>query len=206
MNQEKINLTIEMPRAGLSAPALRRLSGLVAAHVGLSFEETPTDAGYEMSQCDISPRPALAGLLFDLGERAPDEAQKCAGFIAGLCEQAKQRQTAIYCRSAAADPEETVRQRETLQRFAEERDFGNLVFYEDVGFGWHNASRPDFLRLEEDIRSGKIQRVLSEKLSHLGRNTADVVCWVLWLRQHGAEIYAMDTDDINAALEALENA
>jgi hypothetical protein len=190
MNQEKINLTIEMPRAGLSTPALRRLSGLVAAHVGLSFDETPTDT-----------------LLFDLGECAPDEAQECAGFIAGLCETAKQGQTAIYCRSAAANSEDTVRQRETLQRFAEERDFGNLVFYEDVGFGWHNVNRPDFLRLEADIRGGKIQRVLSEKLNHLGRNTADVVRWMLWLRRHGAEVYMTGmTGDLNAGLEALENA
>jgi hypothetical protein len=190
MNQEKINLTIEMPRASLSDPALRRLSGLVAAHAGLSFEETPTDT-----------------LRFDLGDVPPQGAQECAGFIAGLCEQAKQGQTAIYCRSAISNPDAIARQRETLQRFAEGQGFSNIVCYEDDGYSGLDANRPDFLRLEEDIRGGKIQRVLSEKLSHLGRNTADVVRWMLWLRRHGAEICILGMqNDLNADLETLENA
>jgi hypothetical protein len=75
MHQEKINLEIEMPRAGFDALALRRLGGIVAAHAGLSFEETADDT-----------------LRFHLGERAPDEALGCAVFIAALCETAKSGQ------------------------------------------------------------------------------------------------------------------
>ena len=54
MNPEKIRLTIEMPRAGFDDLALRRLSGLVAAHAGLTLMQTAEDT-----------------LRFDLGERAP---------------------------------------------------------------------------------------------------------------------------------------
>ena len=189
MNQEKINLSIEMPIAGFDALALRRLGGLVAAHAGLSFEKTPTDS-----------------LRFDLGERAPTEAQDGAAFIAALCETARNGQTALYCRTAVADPAGIAAQREALERFAEERGFGNIVSYEDDGYSGLDRTRPDFSQLNEDIHDGKIQRVLSEKLSCLGRNTAEVVKWAVWLRRHGAEIYIPDPQaDLNAALETLEN-
>jgi hypothetical protein len=72
MNQEKINLSIELPLTGFDDLALRRLGGLVAAHAGLSFVKTKKDT-----------------LLFDLGERAPTEAQNGAAFVAALCEQAR---------------------------------------------------------------------------------------------------------------------
>ncbi|MDR1464742.1 MAG: hypothetical protein LBJ11_05520 [Oscillospiraceae bacterium] len=75
MNQEKINLIIEMPCAGFDQSALRRLSGIVAAHVGVSVEQTATDT-----------------LRFDLGERAPDEAPDCAAFVTALCKAAKLEQ------------------------------------------------------------------------------------------------------------------
>jgi len=72
MNQEKINLTVEMPLTGFDALALRRLSGLVARHTGLSFEQTPEDT-----------------LRFYLGELLPHKAQDAAQFVAALCEAAK---------------------------------------------------------------------------------------------------------------------
>jgi hypothetical protein len=45
MNQEKTNLTIEVPRAGFDDLALRRLSGIVAAHAGLTLVQT-AEGGY----------------------------------------------------------------------------------------------------------------------------------------------------------------
>ena len=70
--QEKINLNIEMPLTGFDALALRRLSGLVAAHAGLLLEKTANDT-----------------LRFEMGECAPTEAQDCAEVVAGLCKTAK---------------------------------------------------------------------------------------------------------------------
>ena len=171
MNREKINLTIEMPKTGFDDPALRRLSGLVAAHKGLSFEKTPEDT-----------------LRFDLGERAPHEAQDGAAFIAALCETARNGQTALYCRTAVADPAGIAAQREALERFAGEQGFGNIVCYEDDGYS-HRDFSPAFLQLEKDVQSGKIQRVLSEDLFRLGRNTAGLVNWHIWLQKYGANLF-----------------
>ena len=204
---ETINLSIEMPLTGFDGLALRRLGGLVARHVGLSFEKTEEDAGYEMCQGHISPRPALAGLRFELGERAPDEAQECARFIAGLCQTARLGRTALYCRTAVADPEAIAAQRAALERFAEARGFGSIACYEDDGDPDLVRTHTGFGQLEQDVRAGEIRRVLAENLRCLGRSTAEAVRWTIWLRQHGAEIYTLDTPaDLNAALETLENA
>jgi len=190
MNQEKINLSIEMPLTGFDGLALRRLSGLVAAHAGLSFAKTPQDT-----------------LRFDLGERAPAEAGECAGLIAGLCEAAKYGQTALYCRTATVNPTAIAQQRTVLEGFAEKRGFTDLACYEDDGYSGRNPKRPAFARLEEDIRAGKIARVLVASITRLGRNTAEVLRWATWLRRHGAEIVAMNIPvDLNPALEVLENA
>ena len=189
MNQEKnnpskINLSIEMPRTGFDSLALRRLSGIVAAHAGLTFEQTAEDT-----------------LRFDLGERAPDEAQDDAAFVSALCETAKLGKTALYCRVAVAA------QRTALEGFAEMKGFSNIACYEDDDNPNLLRTHTGFGQLEQDIRAGKIARVLAENLSRLGRSTADAVRWTIWLQRHGAEIFTLDSPaDLNAALEALENA
>ena len=98
-----------------------------------------------------------------------------ADFIAGLCETARDGQIALYCRTEVADPAGIAAQREALERFAGEQGFGNTVSYEDDGYSALNRTRPAFLQLEKDVQSGKIQRVLSEDLFRLGRNTAGLV-------------------------------
>ena len=190
MNQEKINLTIEMPRTGFDALALRRLSGLVAAHVGLSFERTAEDT-----------------LRFDLGERAATEAQDGAVFIAGLCKTAKMGRTALYCRTAVINPDAISKQRAALERFAGERGFTDLVCYEDDGDPNLIRTHTGFGQLEKDVRAGKIARVITTSITRLGRNTADVIRWAVWARRHGTKIFTLnDPVDFNAALEVLENA
>ena len=220
MTQEKINLSIETPMTGFDTLALRRfwhellhelsftvVHNLVAAHVGLSFTKTPEDAGYEMCRGHISPRPALAGPRFDLGERAPDEAQECTRLVSSLCEIAKTGQTALYCRTATFNPAVIAAQRDALEDFAKKRGFSDLAYYEDDGYSGRNSKRPAFVRLEEDIRAGKIARVMVASVTRLGRNTAEVIRWAIWLRQHGAEIITLDPPvDINAALGVLESA
>ena len=188
MNQEKIDLSIEIPMTGFDTLALRRLSGLVAAHVGLSFEKTPEDT-----------------LRFALGERAPDEALECADFIAGLCKTAKLGRTAIYCRTATVDPAAITKQRAALERRAEEKGFTDLAHYEDDGDPRLVRTHTGFGQLERDIRAGQIARVMATSVTRLGRNTADTVRWMVWLRRHGAEIFTLDAPDFNAALEVMEN-
>jgi DNA invertase Pin-like site-specific DNA recombinase len=123
------------------------------------------------------------------------------------------KSTALYCRVAAPDQDTIALQRHSLQRHADEQGYADLTFYEDDGYSGLNPNRPAFTQLEQDVRDGKVARVLAVSLTRLGRNTAEVVRWAVWLRRHGVEIITlkdgitMDSQvDLNPLLAALEQA
>jgi len=100
--------------------------------------------------------------------------------------------TAVYCRLALRDAEAIAMQRDPLLRYAGERGYTSLRVYEDNGHSGLTLKRPAFARLEQDIRDGKIERILTECISRLGRNTVDVMKWLKWLRGQGVEIITLD--------------
>jgi len=97
-------------------------------------------------------------------------------------------QTAIYCRTAEPDPGGIAQQRDTLERFAEARGFGNVAVYEDDGFSARDRDRPAFAKLNQAIREGKIARVLVTSVTLLERNIMETLRWA---RESGVEIYPL---------------
>ena len=61
-------------------------------------------------------------------------------------------------------------QRTLVTEFAEKNDIHILESYIDDGFSGTNFERPDFIRLMDDIRDGKINCIIVKDLSRLGRN------------------------------------
>ena len=61
-------------------------------------------------------------------------------------------------------------QRTLVTEFAEKNDIHILENYIDDGFSGTNFERPDFMRLMDDIRDGKINCIIVKDLSRLGRN------------------------------------
>jgi DNA invertase Pin-like site-specific DNA recombinase len=62
-------------------------------------------------------------------------------------------------------------QKELIRAFAEKQDdIAPAGCYEDDGYTGVNYDRPDFKRMVEDIKSGKINCVIVKDLSRLGRN------------------------------------
>jgi DNA invertase Pin-like site-specific DNA recombinase len=113
--------------------------------------------------------------------------------------------TALYCRTLGHEPDEMARQRTALQHYSDVQCFGEQVLYEDDGYSALDPARPAFLRLEQDIRDGKVARVLATSLTRLGRNTAEGVRWAVWLRRHGVELVTLeDAADLNPLLAGLE--
>jgi len=114
------------------------------------------------------------------------------------------RHTAIYCRTTEQDPAAIAQQRDALKQYAEEHGFDNLAFYEDNGLSVLDH-RPEFIRLEQDIQEYKIAWLLVTSVSRIERNTPVVMRWLIWLRNHGAEIYTLDDRaEWNPLLAALE--
>ena len=46
--------------------------------------------------------------------------------------------------------------------------------------------------------------MIAPDLVRLGRDTAEVVRWIVWLRRHGVEIMLLDGPDLNRLLTGLE--
>jgi len=112
--------------------------------------------------------------------------------------------TALYCRTATSDYEGIVDQRNALYEFAQQQGFGDLAYNEDNGLSVMER-RPAFIRLEQDIQNGKVARLLTTSVSRIERNIEVVMRWIVWLRNHGVEIYTLDGHaDWNPLLAALE--
>lgn len=60
-------------------------------------------------------------------------------------------------------------QRDELTKYALENSYHIYDIYEDDGFSATNLNRPALQRLLEDVRHGKINRILITKLDRLSR-------------------------------------
>lgn len=63
----------------------------------------------------------------------------------------------------------------------------NAEVYRDAGFSGKNTNRPEFMRLMQDVRAGKIKRVFCYRLDRISRSIVDF--GLIWqtLEEHGAE-------------------
>lgn len=83
--------------------------------------------------------------------------------------------TALYCRLSNDDDlqgesNSITNQKAILKKYADENGFGNTAFYVDDGFSGTNFNRPDFMRMMEDVKSGKIGTIITKDLSRFGRD------------------------------------
>ena len=70
----------------------------------------------------------------------------------------------------AGESNSITNQKAMLMKYAEDNNFTNVEFYIDDGFSGTTFDRPDFIRLTQDMRSGKIGTVITKDLSRLGRD------------------------------------
>ena len=61
-------------------------------------------------------------------------------------------------------------QKAILLKYAQDNGFSNPQFYVDDGFSGTNFNRPDFIRMMNDVESGKVETVITKDLSRLGRD------------------------------------
>lgn len=83
--------------------------------------------------------------------------------------------TALYCRLSNDDDlqgesNSITNQKAILKKYADENVLGNTQFYVDDGFSGTNFNRPDFMRMMEDVKSGKISTIITKDLSRFGRD------------------------------------
>ena len=93
--------------------------------------------------------------------------------------QASDYIVAIYCRLSKddgldGDSSSIQNQKETLIKYCNDNNYLVGGIYCDDGYSGTNFNRPDFIRMIDDIKRGKINCVITKDLSRLGRNYIQV--------------------------------
>ena len=93
--------------------------------------------------------------------------------------QASDYVVAIYCRLSKddgldGDSSSIQNQKETLIKYCNDNNYLVGGIYCDDGYSGTNFNRPDFIRMIDDIKRGKINCVITKDLSRLGRNYIQV--------------------------------
>ena len=104
----------------------------------------------------------------------------------------KQRKTAIYCRVAAPDEFVIEVQEARLQDYAERQGYTNIEIYSDNGASGRSFNRPELNRLKSDIKSDKIDTVITASLSRIGRDAFQTWKWIESLKRYGVKLDTLD--------------
>ena len=72
---------------------------------------------------------------------------------------------------------------------AKHKDWSFVDVYADYGISGTKVSRPEFNRMVEDARSGKLDLIITKSVSRFARNTLDTITYIRDLKAHGVECY-----------------
>ena len=91
--------------------------------------------------------------------------------------------TALYCRLSQDDElrgesNSIKHQKEMLLKYAEDNGFPNSQFCIDDGYTGMNFNHPDFKRMLEDVKAGKISAVITKDLSRFGREQIETATYI----------------------------
>ena len=116
---------------------------------------------------------------------------------------------AAYCRVSSNSEDQrhsfVAQVREYTARIAENDKWELAGIYADKGItGTSAQKRPEFQRLIEDCRQGKVKRILTKSISRFARNTQECLEYVRELKMLGVSVYfekeGLDTADIAGEL------
>lgn len=109
-------------------------------------------------------------------------------------DQPKKLQVAAYARVSTEKEEQEDSFERQVEHYTQminaKPDWDFAGIYADPGIsGTRAEKRPDFLRMIEDCRAGKIQKVLVKSISRFARNTVDALNYIRELKDLGISVY-----------------
>lgn len=116
---------------------------------------------------------------------------------------------AAYCRVSSDSEDQrnsfVAQVKEYTARIESNEEWTLAGIYADKGItGTSAKKRPEFLRLMEDCRNGKVKRILTKSISRFARNTMECLEYVRELKMLGVTVYfekeGMDTGQLSGEL------
>lgn len=101
---------------------------------------------------------------------------------------------ALYTRSAVFSPQAVSEQLARLQAHAATNHFEVAGIYEDNGQSGMTLDRTGIQSLMADAEARKFDAILSEDLSRLSRNTADLLKMKTHMKEKGVRIIQLGTE------------
>jgi len=105
------------------------------------------------------------------------------------------KRAAVYIRVAQAaqiGDEAMALQKEQVLRYAAELGYINPIVYADNGASGLTFDRPAFSAMNSDIAAGKINAVIVNSFSRIGRNSIETLSWIGKIKHQGIALKARD--------------
>ncbi len=117
----------------------------------------------------------------------------------------EQKKAWIYCRVAHNGPDSAAvlaAQRNVLETYAKEHDFGIVGASSDMGSGL-TMDRPGLLDFHAVAEDGEVDVLLVHSLTRLGRDTDKVTKYWHLLRDLGVSVHTADCGEVDLSLDTL---
>lgn len=109
-------------------------------------------------------------------------------------ENTQKIRVAAYCRVSTLMEEQELSYESQCayykQLIASSKDMELVGIYGDQGFsGLHASKRPEFMRLIQDCKDGKVDLIMVKSISRFSRNTIETQEYLSLLKEHGVRVY-----------------
>jgi len=105
------------------------------------------------------------------------------------------KSAAVYCRLAQAtqmDDGAMDLQKQQVLQYAAELGYINPIVYTDNGASGLTYDRPAFSAMNDDIAAGKIDAVIVQSISRIGRSLIETQSWIDRTKRKGITLKALD--------------
>lgn len=124
------------------------------------------------------------------------------------------QQIAQYLR-VSTDKQEIFHQKTKIADWCKVQGYGDVLTYTDEGISGATSKRPGFLKLQEDIKNGKIKKIITFEMSRLSRDFMTTLEFMELATNYGVEIeipfegvqnFASATDKLLVAVKGFVSA
>ena len=102
---------------------------------------------------------------------------------------------AIYARQSV-DKKDSISIETQIELCRKETKNDEVAVYVDKGYSGSNINRPEFQRLLEDVKLGKVRHIVTYRLDRISRSVLDFANLIDFFSQHGVSFNSTDRKSV----------